>query len=226
MCENWPVRIRPALIPVLLSVTLLAAACGDDEPTAASTSDVVSPTAAPTATDSPAPAPAPTPEPAPEPAPETEEPGDDDGPPFDGDRAEDVSPGEGIGLSVVDVRVGAHDGYDRIVFELGGEGNAGWRVGYDDDPRGQGSGEPVDVEGGATLAIVVEGVGYPFDTGVEEYGGPRRFAPGLTSVREVDMGGVFEGYFDAFAGTREVLPFRVFRLESPQRVVIDVAHSG
>jgi hypothetical protein len=216
------VRIRPLLPAALLSVVLLASACGSDD-AGSSAGDRV--TTGSTATASPPTATA-SPDEAPEPTDEGDETGDDAAPEFDADRSEDSSPGEGNGLSVVDVRVGAHEGYDRIVFEMGGEGTVGWRVGYDDDPRRQGSGEPVDVEGGATLAIVVEGVGYPFDTGVEEYGGPRRFAPGLTSVREVDMGGVFEGYFDAFAGTREELPFRVFRLDSPQRVVIDVAHSG
>jgi hypothetical protein len=66
-------------------------------------------------------------------------------------------------------------------------------------------------------------VGYPFDTGVEEYAGPREQSPGLSSVRALRLGGVFEGYYDAFIGVVEQQPFRVFRLDGPQRVVIDVA---
>jgi len=215
VCENSTVR-TPRLLPAaLLALALGATACGTGE----------TDTASDTTTVSPVPGLSPGTEPGPTAAPaETSD--AEAGARFDGDLADKSSAGSGIGLSVVDVRVGEHDGYDRVVFELGGNGTVGWRVGYDDDPRRQGSGDEVELEGDATLAVVLEGVGYPFDTGVEEYGGPRQLSPGQPSVREVAIGGVFEGYFDAFVGVEERRPFRVTRLDGPLRVVVDIAHTA
>lgn len=211
-------RSRPA-VPVLL-VALLAAGCaGDDDdtasprpspsPSASSSSPTPSPSAA--ATSSPSPA-------------ESEVPADGE-PEFRADASPDTSPAQraGDGLTVVDVRAGDHPGYSRVVFELAGEGTVGWRVAYEADPRTEGAGDAVELAGDGTLVVVLDGVGYPFDTGIEEYAGPRRFAPDLAAVQEVQVGGVFEGYFDAYLGTPDERPFRVFRLDSPQRVVVDVA---
>lgn len=130
----------------------------------------------------------------------------------------------GGGLTVVDVRVAQNEGFDRVVFELEGEGTAGWSVQYEDDPRTPGEGAPVELEGDAVLAVLLEGVGYPFDTGIEEYSGPKEQSPGLSSIRALRLGGVYEGYYDAFVGVAERRPFRVFRLDGPQRVVVDVAY--
>jgi hypothetical protein len=210
---------RPLLLPALLSVTLLVA-CGDD-----GNDTAAPPAASPTSSASPEPGLSP---PAPTGSPSDAEADAPTGgePQFRADRSPDTATGEraGNGLSVVDVRVGEHEGFDRVVFELGGEGTAGWRVQYDDDPRTEGEGAPVELDGDATLTVVLDGIGYPFEVGVEEYAGPRRFAPALSSVREVQLNGVFEGYFDAYVGVAEERPFRVFRLDSPQRVVVDVAY--
>lgn len=217
-------RARARLAAVLLlalAVTACSGGGGDDdavEPTASQpTGGSPAPsgtTSPPTSTASPAPAESDAPAGA-----ET---------PFPADRSPDTSPAErtGNGLTVVDVRVGAHEGYDRLVLELDGEGTVGWRVAYDSDPRTQGEGAEVQLEGDATLAVVLDGLGYPFDTGIEEYGGPRRFSPGLPAVREVQLGGVYEGYYEAFVGVASEQPFRVFRLAEPQRVVVDVARAG
>ena len=65
------------------------------------------------------------------------------------------------------------------------------------------------------------------DTGVDEYSGPRRLQPRYPAVREVVVGrGVYEGYQDAFLGVAEDRPFRAFRLDDPQRLVVDVARTG
>ena len=67
------------------------------------------------------------------------------------------------------------------------------------------------------------GVGYPFDTGQTE--ASTDLTPkGTAVVREVDLQATFEGEFQAFVGTTGRLPFRVFRLADPARVVIDVRH--
>lgn len=212
-------RRRTAVLAV--SVCLAVTACSDDPSTvetssSGATSDGSS-SATPTATASATTSPTATP---------TPDEVDQGGPAFGEASTTAREAGEGNGLTVVDVRTGTHDGYDRVVFELAGEGTVGWRVRYDDAPATQGEGEPVELAGDATLAVVLENVGYPFDTGEQEYAGDRNPAPGHPQVQELQLGGVFEGYYDAFIGTAERAPFRVFRLSDPQRVVVDVQHQG
>ena len=92
-----------------------------------------------------------------------------------------------------------------------------------DDPRRDGSGDPVEVEGDATLVVLISGAGYPFDTGVEE-AGDASVPADLEVVRDVEVGSVFEGVHEAFIGVSRKAPFRVFRLADPARVVVDVRH--
>jgi hypothetical protein len=246
--------LHPALAPAL-ALAVLAAACGgaDDGTatgapgTAATPSPTVTATApaSPTTGQTPGPEPAATPAGAtatgggataqpssatPEPvttSPATPTAGGSGLPPFTapGRRTERAPSGEA--MSVTAVRVARQSGFDRVVLELSSGGRPGWRVGYDDDPRRPGSGDRVDVAGGATLAVLVEGVGYPFDTGVDEYAGPRSLRPRDTAaVREVRVGAVFEGQYDAYVGVDRRRPYRVFRLDGPPRVVLDIAHEG
>ena len=128
---------------------------------------------------------------------------------------------------LTDARIGAHEGFDRVVWEYAGDGTPGWRVGYTDDPRRQGSGHVVDLPGDATLEVLLLGVGYPMDgpAGFEPYEGPQRLASADTTVvTEVEVGGSFEAQQDGFVGVTSERPFRVTLLEDPTRVVLDVAH--
>lgn len=133
-------------------------------------------------------------------------------------------PSADAALTVTDIRVGHHDGYDRVVFELGGTGTPGWRVEYVDQPVDDGKGDVVAVDGDAYLQVMISGSGYPMDTGVDEYAGPNPVRAGDDGeVEEVLLRGVFEGYTQAFVGVDdEQRPFRVFSLEDPARVVVDV----
>jgi hypothetical protein len=160
---------------------------------------------------------------------ETEASGEDDAdaPPFPSDvrPAEQAASADAL-VTVTDVRTGEHDGYDRVVFEVDGEGTPGWDVRYVDEAVQEGSGNPVEVAGAAVLQVTVTGVGYPFDTGVDEFspGGP---VPGPgTGVTEVVLGPTFEGTTQAFVGTTGESPFRVYLLEGPTRIVVEVAHPG
>jgi hypothetical protein len=144
--------------------------------------------------------------------------------PFVSPGTTETEPADGSGLGLVEVRTGQHHGFDRVVLQLDGEGTVGWRVEYTDDPRYAGSGHPVEVDGEATLSVVVEGVGYPNDTGVPAYDGPDRLIGAGVSVEEVVLGNLFEGRQGVFVGTTDELPFRVFRLAGPERLVVDVAH--
>lgn len=140
----------------------------------------------------------------------------------------DLTTEEPVGgpLTVTEVRVARQDGFDRVVLELDGEqaGEPGWRVEYVDAPSAQGSGEAVEVEGDAVLAVVVTGTGYPFDTGVEEVNGDPTLPSDLEVVTDVQLGAVFEGQYEAFIGLSSEQPFTVTRLGDPARVVIDVTH--
>ena len=214
---------RAAAVLTALALAGSAAACGggdDDDltPTAATSSPSASPvpTLSPTASAAPSSA-APT---------ATASPAGEDDAPADFPAAPALSEQEPSGgpLTVTAVRVARQDGYDRVVFELAGKaaGQAGWRVEYVDEPASQGSGDPVDVAGDAALSVTITGTGYPMDTGQEEVGDDPALPGDLQVVEDVVLGAVFEGQYEAFVGTSGELPFRVFRLSDPERVVVDV----
>ena len=200
---------------VLIAVTacLLATACTDDPEVSSASSSTAAASAAASS-----PSAAPTPSPASGDAPQEEV--------FAADAGRDEQAASGGPLAVTEVRVARQDGYDRVVFELDGReaGQPGWTVEYVEQARQDGSGNPVEVEGEATLSVRISGVGYPMDTGVEEQPTEPAVPSGTEVVRDVVVGAVFEGVFEAFVGTTREAPFRVFRLEDPARVVVDVRH--
>jgi hypothetical protein len=205
---------RTALPRALVLVgCLLAAACSDDpDPTSTS------------ATTRPEPAPA-TSAPAAEPTPAATAGASGSAAVFPADTRRDAEEPVGGPLTVTAVRVARQDGYDRVVFELAGKagGAPGWRVEYVDNPSRDGSGEPVEVAGEATLVVLVDGAGYPDDTGQQE-ASSARVPRDAEVVEEVELGSVFEGTYEAYIGVSRKAPFRVFRLADPARVVVDVRH--
>jgi hypothetical protein len=130
-------------------------------------------------------------------------------------------------LGVTSVRVARQDGFDRVVFELAGTGTPGWRFAYVDTPAQDGSGAPFEVPGDSFLQVSISGVGYPDDTGVPAYSGPKLVTgSGTSHVQGVAVGSVFEGIFDGAIGlSGPPRPFRVFALTNPTRVVVDVRDS-
>ncbi|MSZ76303.1 MAG: hypothetical protein F2667_04250 [Actinobacteria bacterium] len=149
-------------------------------------------------------------------------------PPFGtGLRPVDGGYGSGNELGLTGVRTSRHDGYDRVVFDLGGTGRPGWYVDYTDDPVSDGSGEPVEIDGSAVLQVVLRGIGLPDDVGLPAYGDSTTRVPatGTTGVIEIAPGGVFEGDQLAYIGLRGAeRAFRVFALTTPARLVVDVRH--
>ncbi len=220
---------RPHLTRILAVAAvgaLLTAACGGGDP---------EPTATVTATTGPAiTSAAPTPtsaEPTESTAPATSVPPADDEdipapPPFPADTAADTNAASAdASLSPVDMRFGVHDGFDRLVIDLDGTGQPGWESRYVSDPQADGSGESVDLDGSAYLQTTIKGVIYPTEAGATEYGGARRFQPASAGViEEVVYGDVFEGQAEVYIGVSSKQPFRVFLLEDPTRMVIDIYH--
>jgi hypothetical protein len=159
---------------------------------------------------------------------ETADDGTTDAPSFPGDAEADTEEASAdASVTVSDIRIGRHDGFDRVVLEIGGQGTPGWDVRYVDQASSQGSGEAVDVAGDAVLQVSLTRAGYPYETGVEEFSaaGPLT-AAGTDEVTEVHFDATFEGTTVAFVGTRTRAPFRVYLLEAPTRVVLEVAHAG
>lgn len=142
--------------------------------------------------------------------------------PFTANTEEDTADGSGDPVTVSDVRVEAEEDFDRVVFEIAGEGTPGWRVGYVDEATEQGRGNEVEMEGDAVLEVTVTNTSYPFDTGEDEYDGPKRI-DGAEVVAEAYFVGTFEGQTQAFVGTTSERPFRA-RLTDDGNIAVEVWH--
>lgn len=211
---------RPAsALPVLALAAALLAGCGDgdDDSGAGATGNATTTSASATTSGA-----------AGTTTPATEDDGRTDAPPFPANTAPDTGEASADSfVTVTEIRTGRHDGYDRVVFEVDGTGTPGWDVRYVDEPAGQGSGLAIPVEGDATLQVTITGVGYPTDTGIEEYDGSAPLpGAGTEVVTEVVWDSTFEGTSVAVVGLTEETPFRVYLLEDPTRVVLDVVHPG
>lgn len=151
--------------------------------------------------------------------------GHDDGalPPFPADtRADTGTASAGARGTITDVRIGHHDGFDRVVFEFHGSGTPGWTVRYVPEALGQGSGRHIDLAGENVLSVAITGIGYPTDTGVEEFSRGTVTGADTDVVRAAYFDGTFEGITQAFVGTTAEQPFRVYLLTDPARVVLEV----
>lgn len=123
-------------------------------------------------------------------------------------------------LAVTGAHVTSHEGFDRVVFELTGEGQPGWFIDYTDAPTQQGSGHPITHQGSTALNLNIDGVSYPFDLGIEDPG--IGTVAGAGNVTEVISAGTFEGRSQFVIGLNEQLPYSVQVLDTPQRVVVDI----
>ncbi|RBY81751.1 hypothetical protein DQ238_07005 [Geodermatophilus sp. TF02-6] len=214
-----PRRAAAVTGPSLLLAAALLTGCGDDTRTTSSssgtTSTIASPSSGATATTAPA---------ASTPDVEDGEGAASGTPPFAADTQPDTQePSADARVTVTEIRTGRQDGFDRVVLEVEGVGTPGWDVRYVDRASSQGSGELVEVAGEAVLQVTLTGVGYPYDTGVEEWTGPDPLpGNGTRVVTEVAWDATFEGTSVAFIGTTAQVPFRVSALDDPTRVVVDV----
>jgi hypothetical protein len=124
-----------------------------------------------------------------------------------------------------EVRVGRHDGFDRVVFEFQG-GVPGYSVRYVPVALTDGGGAPIPTMG--TVALQVYMVAESVDLDVA--GAPFTFTPtgpitpGYPTLRHVRYGGFFEGGTTFGVGLKGRSGFRVIELTGPPRLVIDVAH--
>ena len=125
---------------------------------------------------------------------------------------------------ITDVRVGTHDGYDRVVFEFA----AGLPQTiikavlppFYADP----SGLPIDVTGTAFLQVVMTGGTKVSPAGGTTYGGPTNFEPDFDQLAQLTEGGDFEAVSTWYLGLKGGGCLRVLTLGDPSRLVIDIEH--
>ncbi len=108
------------------------------------------------------------------------------------------------------------------MLEFTGTGIPGWAVNYVHKAVLDGSGETVTLGGDAILDIYASGTTWPASG---YYSGPTRLEPpNGGDIGDVYVVGTFEGSTQVLAGIDgDPVPFRVFALSDPPRLVVDVA---
>src|SRR5581483_7537759 len=132
---------------------------------------------------------------------------------------------------LTDVRVGVHECFERVTFELkprqgDADGPVGWKAAYEPGPITEdGSGRPVPVKGAAFLVVTMSAAGADLtqEAAPATYTGPASLvAAGATRIQQVRRTGDFEGVLTWVIGVDRQRPFRVTMEESPARVIVDV----
>ena len=128
--------------------------------------------------------------------------------------------------NIVDVRVGTHVGYDRLVFEFT-DGLPEMTLDRVEPPfRADGSGMPIVVGGESFLRIVMRNGTKQMEDGSSSYDGPTDFTPGFPILVHAIEGGDFEAQSTWYLGLSSEACVRAFGLtdDGAPRLVIDVAH--
>jgi hypothetical protein len=136
--------------------------------------------------------------------------------------------------TVVNLRTGRHECYDRLVVDINGSGPVGYDVRYVDSVFTEGRGSLVALAGGAKIQIIARAPAYDINTGMitfspmdQAHSRQLTDVAGYQTFRQVAFGGSFEGQTTFGLGVRARLPMRAFVLGGPgagQRLVVDVAH--
>ncbi|GAA3444206.1 AMIN-like domain-containing (lipo)protein [Planomonospora venezuelensis] len=211
-------RSRVAL--VLVPLTLLAGCGGRTTGATASPAPPATATASPAGTESPAPDGSSSPPASPQPPPT---PGPGELKPPTGTERVEVERSPAAPPIVTGARFAEHEGFDRVVVDFEGE-LPGYRVEWVPELVQDGSGEPIDVKGGAYLQVTITPANAHTEAGAPTWTGGPVFQAGLGNVQNV----VKTGDFEAVVGVGIVLDhkagFRVLAQKQPNRLVIDVAH--
>jgi hypothetical protein len=126
--------------------------------------------------------------------------------------------------NIVDVRVGTHDGFDRVVFEFN-DGTPEISLDRAAGPFTQdASGAPIAVEGESFLRLVMRGGTKQTEDGTSSYDGSRDFDPGFPALVDLIEGGDFEAQSTWYLGLSAESCVSVTLLEDEPRLVIDIEH--
>lgn len=122
------------------------------------------------------------------------------------------------------VRSGGHAGFDRVVFEFRGDTLPGYSIAYEAGPViACGSGDEVALDAPAALVVRLDPAQAHVD--YQPTITERRRSPGLDALKEMVVTCDFEGQVEWALGLAGRVPFRVFRLRQPTRLVLDVRHA-
>lgn len=130
-------------------------------------------------------------------------------------------PQGGGNLVPTGVRVGAHDGFTRVVIDLDGEGAPGWFTSFTDRPVQQASSKAVEVQGNAFLNLGIEGTPWPSTPELKEKFMEPGATPGAGVVSEVNYTTTFEAQTQLIIGLEKKTLYSVTYLQDPSRLVID-----
>jgi hypothetical protein len=140
-------------------------------------------------------------------------------PPFTTERKSAGAAGDQAELFAI--AVGCHATFDRFVIR-GRFGTPGYVVRYARRIVEDGSGRPVRLRGKKRIHVVIRRARAHTEAGARLL--PPVLTPLCPNLRQVKDAGDFEGVVSFGLGLRRKTGFRVFRLTSPTRIVIDVAH--
>lgn len=133
---------------------------------------------------------------------------------------------------LVDVRVGTHEGYDRVTFEFAPPsdgkhfGLPPYELHRATPPlREDGSGDPVSLDGSHFAGVVFHGAaGYDFIEDGPTYTGPRDFRRDFKTLAETRQMGDYEATLSWAFGLNSASCWKVHVLQNPLRVAIDFPH--
>ncbi len=125
---------------------------------------------------------------------------------------------------ITDVRVGTHDGFDRVVFEFASGLPDAVVEGALPPFYADASGLEIDVAGTAFLKVNMHGASRVSPDGAVTYSGPTNFEPGFDQLVQLIEGGDFEAVSTWYLGLDVGGCIRVLTLSAPSRLVIDVEH--
>lgn len=130
------------------------------------------------------------------------------------------NPSQGAKLAVTNIRVGSHNGFDRVVFDLSGTGNPGWRAEYTRDATELGSGHSIHCTCPQALTIDIDGTVAPYLVGASDPHLDK--VPGIGGVTEIITAGTEPGRSQFVIGLGGQTPYSVDMLENPARAVVDI----
>jgi hypothetical protein len=119
------------------------------------------------------------------------------------------------------MRVGKHDGFDRVVFEMNGT-LPKWYVTYEKPPFETYGDQYIKLRGKAFIHVSLYMVGYSDeDRKANEKLERRQNKMNWPMIREVKTSSFFEGEIEYLIGLKKRTPFRVLALSNPTRLVVD-----
>ncbi|MFB7512570.1 hypothetical protein [Streptomyces sp. NPDC056144] len=124
---------------------------------------------------------------------------------------------------VVNVRWGGHSTFDRLVVDVRGA-MPPVTVRQVGDLSYDGSGQRVPLAGRYFLSITLSPAAAHDEDGRNVYQGPSLLKTRLPALKGVALTGDFEGVVSIGAAFDTKPVYKTFRLHSPERLVVDIAH--